>query len=121
NSLMQYNYSHDNDGAGMLLGQFDYSRPWFNNIIRYNISENDGRTNGGGIELFKGPGTTMTGAKIYQNTVYVSPTSGSNPNLSAFFIVDWVTGIDSTEVYNNISQTTGSVPLVNIPAGYKAY
>ena len=45
NSVMQYNYSHDNDGAGYLLAQFTYAREFTNNIVRYNISENDGRKN----------------------------------------------------------------------------
>ncbi len=120
NSVIQYNYSHDNDGAGYLLGQFDYARPWFNNILRYNISQNDSRTNGGAIELFKGPGTTMTGAQIYNNTIYTTP-SVNNPTISAFTFVDWITGIDSTVVYNNIFQTTGDVPLIDIPVGYDAY
>jgi hypothetical protein len=120
NSLMQYNYSHDNDGAGYLLGQYDYARPWTNNVVRYNISENDGRTNAGGIMLFKGAGTTMSGCKIYNNTIYTSP-SASNPALAAFRLQQWNTGITGVEVYNNIFQTTGGVPLVDVPTGYSAY
>jgi hypothetical protein len=120
NSILQYNYSHDNDGAGYLLGQYDNARPWTNNIVRYNISENDGRTNAGGITLFKGANTTMNGCKIYHNTVYTSA-SAQNPNVAAFSYINWSTGIEGTEVYNNIFQTTGGAALVNIPAGYKAF
>src|SRR6185436_921799 len=43
NSIMQYNYSHDNDGAGYLLYQFNGARPFGNNTVRYNISQNDAR------------------------------------------------------------------------------
>ena len=120
NSLMQYNYSHDNDGAGYLLGQYDYARPWSNNVIRYNISENDGRTNAGGITFFKGPGTTMTGAKIYHNTIYVSP-SVPNPGVGAITFINWQTGIIDVNIYNNIFQTTGGASFVDIPIGYNAY
>ncbi|MES2593370.1 MAG: T9SS type A sorting domain-containing protein [Bacteroidota bacterium] len=120
NSLMQYNYSHNNDGAGYLLGQYDYARPWVNNVIRYNISENDGRTNGGGITLFKGPGTTMTGAKIYNNTIYISP-SATNSGAGGFTIIDWNQGISGIEVNNNIFQSTGNAPLIDIPANYSAH
>jgi hypothetical protein len=120
NSLMQYNYSHDNDGAGYLLGQYDNARPWSNNVVRYNISENDGKTNAGGITLFKGAGTTMNGVKIYNNTVYTSP-SAANPAMAAFRILQWNTGITGAEVYNNIFQTTGGASLVDIPSGYSAY
>jgi hypothetical protein len=119
NSVLQYNYSHDNDGAGYLLGQYDYARPWANNIVRYNISENDGRTNGGGITLFKGPGTTMGGVKIYNNTIYTSPSS-SNSGVGAFKFTEWNTGITGVEVYNNIFQSTGGAYLVYVPTGYNA-
>ncbi len=69
NSVMQYNYSHDNAGAGYLLYQFSGASPFKNNVVRYNISENDGRTNLGGI--YAGGGVTDT--EIYNNTVFVSP------------------------------------------------
>lgn len=44
NSIMQYNYAHDNDGAGFLVWQFDTAhRPIHNITLRYNISYNDNR------------------------------------------------------------------------------
>lgn len=120
NSIMQYNYSHDNDGAGYLLGQYANARTWSNNIIRYNISENDGRTNGGGFTLFNGPGSSMSGCKIYNNTVYQTP-SPTNANVGAFTIIDWAKNISGVEVYNNIFQTTGGANLIDIPVGYSAF
>jgi hypothetical protein len=119
NSMMQYNYSHDNDGSGYLLGQYDYARPWSNNTVRYNISENDGRTNAGGITLFKGAGTVMSGVKIYNNTIYTSP-SATNPGVGAVTLIDWNKGITGVEFYNNIFQSTGGANLIDIPAGYNA-
>jgi hypothetical protein len=119
NSTLQYNYSHNNDGAGYLLGQYDGARTWSNNIVRYNISENDGRTNSGGITLFKGPNSTMNGCKIYNNTVYMSP-SALNSGVGALTITEWNTGINGIEVYNNIFQTTGGSYLVDVPTGYDA-
>src|SRR5439155_393532 len=44
NSLMQYNYAHDNDGPAFLPGAGSHVNS--GNVIRYNISENDGRRNG---------------------------------------------------------------------------
>ncbi len=119
NSIMQYNYSHDNDGGGFLMGQYANARPWNNNTVRYNISENDGIRNEGGIGLFKGPGTTMTGAFIYNNTIFVSPQI-ANPGISGIYMLNWNTGIDNVNFYNNIFITTGGVPLINIPANYSA-
>ena len=44
NSIVQYNYIHDNDGSGISLAQYSEVRNVFsNNIVRYNISQNDGR------------------------------------------------------------------------------
>ena len=43
---MQYNYSHDNDGPGyLLLHSSAGARRAGNNIVRYNISQNDARKN----------------------------------------------------------------------------
>ena len=120
NSIMQYNYSHDNDGAGFLMGQYANARPWNNNTLRYNISENNGVRNEGEIGLFKGPGTTMNGAFIYNNTIYISP-QASNPGISGMYMLNWNTGIDNVNFYNNIFITTGGAPLINIPVGYSAY
>ncbi len=44
NSLMQYNYSHDNDGVGYLVFAAA-GVPASGNVLRYNISQNDGRKN----------------------------------------------------------------------------
>ena len=38
NSVVQYNYSHDNDGAGYLLAQFEGAPPFYGNVLRYNLS-----------------------------------------------------------------------------------
>jgi hypothetical protein len=120
NSIMQYNYAHNNDGAGYLMGQFPNARPWSNNSMRYNISENDAVTNEGGIGLFKGPGTTMSGANIYNNTIYISPQAG-NGSISATYLQDLTSGINNVAFYNNIFITTGGVPFVKIPVGYTAF
>ncbi len=120
NSILQYNYSHDNDGAGYLLGQYANARPWGNNTMRYNIGQNDGITNEGGIDVFKGPGTTMNGANIYNNTIYISP-QAANSSESAVYFTNWFTGINNIAFYNNIFYSTGGVPFVGIPTGYSAF
>jgi len=43
---MQYNFSANNEGAGYGLFQYYGASVWKNNIIRNNISYNDGRKNG---------------------------------------------------------------------------
>src|SRR5205814_453532 len=56
NSVLQYNYSHDNDGPGFLTWNYVYAvHPLVHNVIRYNLSENDGRQHHcGGIEVGTG-------------------------------------------------------------------
>jgi len=53
NSILQYNYSHANDGAGFMLAHGRTDRLHAGNIVRYNVSQNDGRKNKyGGIHLW---------------------------------------------------------------------
>ncbi len=74
NSVMQNNYSHDNDGAGYLLAQFGGAKPFGKNIVRNNVSENDGRKNGyGGIHAFGRIGDT----EVSNNTVIMNPADKS--------------------------------------------
>jgi hypothetical protein len=77
NSVMQYNYSHGNDGAGFLLAQFAGAKTFSGNTIRYNVSQSDGRKNGyGGIHAFGTIGDT----KVYNNTVFMGPAQKAQPN-----------------------------------------
>jgi hypothetical protein len=44
--VMQYNYSHDNDGAGLLICSYDpKNAPCTGCVTRFNVSINDGRAN----------------------------------------------------------------------------
>lgn len=113
NSVMQYNYSHNNDGAGYALFDFSGARPWGNNTVRYNISENDGRKNGyAGIQAWGYSGTAVQNAEVYNNTVYVAP-SASAPPLAVFL----QTGTVNFHVRDNILQTTGGLTLASISNG----
>lgn len=79
---LQYNYSHDNDGAGFLLAQYKQAPPFFQNTIRYNISQNDAGKHLAAITIWGA--STSTGARdsaIYNNTVYIS---NGRPGIYAF-------------------------------------
>jgi hypothetical protein len=121
NSILQYCYSHDNDGAGILLGNFSGARPWGNNTVRYNVSVNDARTNNSSITLFTAPNTTWNGLKCYNNTIYVTPSSkNKTPEFGAFQMTDYGTNMLGVECYNNIFQTTSGLPLVSVPTTFVA-
>jgi hypothetical protein len=72
NSIMQYNYAHDNVGAGFLICTYIESglNSWDNNILRYNISENNGWNGLGEMHIFSAPNMPITNALIYNNTSY---------------------------------------------------
>ena len=116
NCIMQYNYSHGNDGAGYGIYQYASAREFKNNIIRYNISENDGVKNKyGGINLWS---TNSSGGirdtKIYNNTIYVS--EATNGAAIADFPDDADTSyIYETEIYNNIFVSSAGKQLIDIP------
>ncbi len=104
NSLMQYNYSHDNDGAGYLIMEYLDAPPTDNNTVRYNISCNDARSNLSGVSAIMKAKNT----RIYNNTVYMTPrANGFKPAAITTFQTT------NTRHYNNILVTTGGAALIN--------
>ena len=110
NSVVQYNYSHDNDGAGYLLAQFEGARPFYGNVLRYNLSVNDGRRNRyGGIHLWStGSNGGITDTYFYANAIYMSESTDGDPAG-----VDYTSdAIRNIRFYNNRFQTDGNAVLV---------
>jgi len=77
NSIIQYCFSFNNQGTGIGLYEFGASKPWENNTIRYNISQNDGKTHDGSLGIWKAEGGTMRNCEIYNNTFYNSNPEGN--------------------------------------------
>lgn len=103
-SIVQYNYSHDNAG-GFILFVDATKTPGTetgstNNIVRYNISQNDAK------HTFTFAGGVSAGTQIYNNTVYI----GANANAK---IIDheWDDAGDVNAAYsfkNNLIYNLGS-------------
>jgi hypothetical protein len=110
NSIMQYNYSHDNEGAGYLVAQYSGAPTMKGLTIRYNISENDGRKNNhAGIMLWSsGSNGGIQDTEIYNNTIYLTPSASGYP--SAFYMFGNL--YRNVSVRNNIFQTTGGREVV---------
>ena len=110
NSRMQYNYSHDNDGGGYLLSDWQDVMQSRNNIVRYNISQNDGRAGFfGGIHLATtGPGR-LTDVQIYGNTVY------SDVHADAAFGIQG--NVSNVRVHNNIFVAGSGTKIVHSRGG----
>ena len=70
-SVLQYNLSYDNDGPGYFLCQYPGAPDFRNNVIRYNISHNDGVKNNrrSGIDVFSAS-PNASDCQVYNNTVY---------------------------------------------------
>lgn len=111
-SIVQYNYSHDNDGAGYLLAHQPDTAAHRNNIVRYNLSENDGRRNSyGGIELWG----RISGARVHHNTVRVPPASTGRPSA----IRVWNGGVEDRRasdvlIHDNVLTTSGGLPILEV-------
>jgi hypothetical protein len=89
NSVIQYCLSYHNQGPGIGLFEFGAGKIWEHNIIRYNISHNDGTNGQGSLCVWIGEaGGTMRDCEIYNNTFYNSNPGGPNlsllKNLSGF-------------------------------------
>lgn len=112
NSMIEYNYSHGNDGAGYLVWSYwGAMRPLAHNVIRYNISENDGRKHRyGGIHIGTSGGM-VDDIEVYNNTVFISAAGGAQPRDV------WVGGSESNKqikFWNNLLISQGGMPLVEI-------
>lgn len=103
NSVMQYNYSHDNDGSGYLVWMYEGSPHVFRgNVVRYNISENDGRKHGyGAIHC----GGDISHCDIYNNTIYIAPAPSGTPK-------GIVAAGANMRFCNNLVVATGGLPLI---------
>ena len=71
--VLQYNYSHDNDGPGLMVYTYAYaSHTDRGNVVRFNISQNDSRKSRSYAGLWvRNDGNGMTDLEVYNNTVIV--------------------------------------------------
>ena len=109
NSILQYNYSHDNDGAGYFICSYKNAPHMFNNnIVRYCISVNDGRKRQhGAITFWTGSPIEdpIHDTQIYGNTIYNSISSAISFGRK---------GIYNTKVFNNLFVTANNQKLVDV-------
>jgi hypothetical protein len=112
NSVMQYNYAHDNDGAGFLLATYHLNNLHTNTTVRYNVSQNDARKVGmGAIHAFG----RVTNSHWHNNTIRIDPNGVSYP-----YAVQIFNGTienhhaSNIAVRNNAIHTSGGVPAVSV-------
>ena len=112
-TVIQYNYSHDNDGGAWVIvsdpsfsGTFDDSC-----IIRYNISQNDCHSNSSHEQSIVRIDGNITNTFVYNNTIYSSTDMVNLVNHCA-----WggsPTGVmpDNTQYYNNLFYINKNNPV----------
>jgi hypothetical protein len=111
--IVQYNYSHDNHGAGYGLFQFYGASAYRDNTVRYNISENDGLIGYGAISFWAAIfWSGIRNTQVYNNTLYVSSHTGGagiegSPASEGF--------VYNTKVCNNIIVTEPNKKALRIP------
>jgi hypothetical protein len=109
-STLQYNYSHDNDGAGYAIYEYPGAPPSSNNVVRFNISENDGWTNAcSAMQLWNGGGRVRD-VDIYNNTIFISPSVGTTR------AVYFESAFTNAHFRNNLFVTTGGAQLIEGPS-----
>lgn len=96
NTLIQYNYSHDNGLGGIVIGLSD-DIPNDGARIRYNILQDNLR------EAFRFSGPTMN-ATISNNTIYIGPELS---NVNIIFHKKLGQSADNMSYYNNIFYVEG--------------
>lgn len=113
NSIMQYNYSHNNYGGGFthFITSESGGFAWQKNTTRYNISENDGINGSSGSYTLGASNLTNTQSAAYNNVCYTH-NAGAVGNAS----VAWCWSIDvNTDfiIANNISINDTGNYMVN--------
>jgi hypothetical protein len=106
--ILQYNYAHDNDGAGILVYTYDGApQRDHGNIVRWNVCQNNATKRRQYGELMAGnDGDGMSGVEIYQNTFITNqPAEG----------VVAVHGKDMGVAFrNNLFLASSAIPMVRI-------
>lgn len=112
NSVFQYNYTHDNDGAGFLLYVYpDSPYRFHHNTVRYNVSQDDGRRNVfGAIHIADGGGPASQGVTdlaVHHNTILISP-SATGGQLSGITVLE----TSRVSISDNVVVSAGGRPLL---------
>ncbi|WP_161557792.1 right-handed parallel beta-helix repeat-containing protein [Micromonospora sicca] len=102
-SVLQYNLSYDNDGAGYLLYSGQLNAAHTGNIVRFNISINDARKlpEYAGIHL----AGSVNNAEVYHNTV-VMEAEGWAP--AAIRLQNFFRGLSNVVLRNNLIVSGGT-------------
>ncbi|HEV2124174.1 MAG TPA: right-handed parallel beta-helix repeat-containing protein, partial [Chloroflexota bacterium] len=116
NCTIEHCYTHDNMAAGYFLAAFRGSGEYSGNVLRYSVSENDGRKNSprAGISVWR---VSALGShinnRIYGNTVFLSRESSA-----VAAALDLRSRTTNLQVMNNIFVVRGGARLLDSVADH---
>ncbi len=117
NCTVQYNRSWNNDGAGLLLAEYQTTNAMGNNVFRYNLSVNDGRESYGGVSIAGNSilNSTLGTAGPAQTTVFHNNTIISDKNVNpntkgAVWFID--PNHRDLDFFNNVFVALNGAPLI---------
>lgn len=116
--IIEQCYSYNNHGPGYLIAEYVGAAPLRDNIIRYNVSYNDGHKNRmGGVHFWNGKNDAhlLQGILIHNNLIVTGPAS-SGP------VFRYQSGgIKNIECYNNIFVSGNGRPSLEIKSSRDAF
>ncbi|MDZ7346550.1 MAG: right-handed parallel beta-helix repeat-containing protein, partial [candidate division KSB1 bacterium] len=114
-SVIQYCYSHDNDGAGFLIWEWGGVRQLEQDTVRWCISVNDGRRHTYGAVHIGTSWKSVRDIVIHNNTLLMNQAPNGEP------CVVWISGKTNERIHvcNNLMVSFDGIPLVNIRARQK--
>jgi hypothetical protein len=116
NCIIQYCYARDNDGAGILVWNYNYAPHRLgDNILRYNVLENNSRFNFYADIFIGSDGTVVENMAVYNNTIFTSAQPLATPAC-----IHIGKGTKNIEVFNNLLITNGNIPVFDFQAGHGA-
>jgi len=111
NCIVQYCYSHDNYGSGYLFSQRPGASATQNNVMRYNLSVNDGRQDSKGAVFFWGD-NVFSNSHFYNNTLYADNTTGIISGSGGVVVLNG-SRYSGIKVRNNIFYATEGAFLID--------
>jgi Right handed beta helix region len=117
-SVVQHNYSHDNEGPGFLLAHRYDTAGHAGNVVRYNISQDDARKGSGGAFAVWGE---IRDTDVHHNVVFARP-----PASGAISLVSVTNGgasaaeVHEVRFWDNVFVVDGGVRLLDVSSSQVA-
>jgi len=114
-SVMENNFSHGNDGPGFLFSQYYGAKPFLNNRMIGNVSENDARKNdNGAVHIWAPDANVLRNCAIVGNRIQLTPAAQGRAR--ALFIEGCTREVNITE---NSFVGQGSSTFIEVAANQR--